>query len=229
MEEVEQKTLLLGMPCGSGMVPAATLSSMLLLKKPIPAQVMIVERQRTDKARNAMAIAALDGGFDYLLMVDDDNPVPDDTLEKLISANKDIVIAPILCRVPDPNGNYAVNAYYAEEQDFQGTKIKLYKHVQNFRDEGPLHRIDAGGTGCMLIKRYVLEKLVPEYEGQPFAYTKIPIPGGMVVNGKTYKYRDMSEDMEFCERAVNAGFEIWLDERVRPGHLIGQRALKWMP
>jgi GT2 family glycosyltransferase len=29
----------------------------------------------------------------------------------------------------------------------------------------------------------------------------------------------MSEDAEFSERAVKAGFEIWVDERIKPIHL----------
>jgi GT2 family glycosyltransferase len=218
--EQKPKTILIGMPCGSGMVPALMLQSMLALRKPLPSAFLAVERQRTDKARNALVKEALDKGCDYLFMVDDDNPIPEDTLEKFLEDDKDVLIAPILGRNPDKDGNFKLCAFYKEDRDFDGQNLRTYHNIQQFRDDGPLHRIDAGGTGAMLIKRAVLEKLWEKYPGEVFAY------GDVTVGGQR---RTMSEDAEFCERAVDAGFEIWLDERVRPVHLGAQRAIKWMP
>lgn len=223
------KTVLIGMPCGSGMVPVEMVKSLLSLHKPANSGLVIVERQRTDKARNALVAQALQGGFDYLFMVDDDNPIPEDTLEKFLEDDKDVVIAPILSRTPDPNGNFKLCAFYEDVRDCGDLKLRLYHNIQQFRDEGPLHRIDAGGTGAMLIKRQVLESLVEKFDGEPFGFGEIKLPEGTILDGKPYKKRTMSEDVEFCERAVDAGFQIWLDERIRPVHLGQARQLRWMP
>jgi hypothetical protein len=39
----------------------------------------------------------------------------------------------------------------------------------------------------------------------------------------------MSEDVLFCERAVDLGFEVWLDERIRPMHISGNKFVVWQP
>jgi GT2 family glycosyltransferase len=46
---------------------------------------------------------AIQKGATHLLFLDDDNPVPPDTLIKLLEDDKDIVIAPILSRNPNKN------------------------------------------------------------------------------------------------------------------------------
>lgn len=215
-----EKRVLIGVPCGSGFMPHQMVTSLLTLRKPPGMGFMVVPRQRTDKARNVFVKECLAGGFDYLFMVDDDNPIPDDTLTRFLEDDKDIVIAPILGRNPDENGNFKLCAFYSEEQKFAGEPLRYYHVIQQFRDEGPLHKIDAGGTGAMLIKRKVLEKLWEKYPREIFAF------GDVTVGGQR---RTMSEDAEFCERAVDAGFEVWLDERVRPVHLGEPRSLRWMP
>lgn len=224
------ETAMIGMPCASGLVPSAMLQSLLQLHKPIPCGFMVVERQRVEKARNALVAEALKGGFDYLFLVDDDNPIPPDALENMIAADKDVVVAPILGRNPDPAGNHHLCAFYSFEHKLgRGKTVRLYEDIGEFREKGPLHRIDAGGTGCMLVKRKVLEKLWKKHEGEPFAFGEVVFEKPITVKGKEFKRRTMSEDVEFCERAVDAGFEIWLDERVRPIHLTRMGAVQWKP
>jgi GT2 family glycosyltransferase len=180
---------------------------------------MSVERQRIDKARNVMALETLKSSCDYLLMVDDDNPIPPDTLEKLLEDDKDIVSAVILSRNKNEEGENTICAFYEDKHEFEEEKITLYKPVKRFREEGFLHKVDATGTGAILIKRNVLEKLREEYGFYIFEFGDIKFKEKRMINGKEYDRRTMSEDVEFCERARKAGFEVWLDERVRPAHL----------
>jgi len=203
------------MPSYSGMIPATMVQSLLQLHKPYPCAFMIIERQRIDKARNAIAMEALRGDFDYLFFVDDDNPIPPDTLEKFIEDDKDIVIAPILGRNPNEKGVHPLCAFYKKEVE----GIYLYENIKEFRDEGYLHRIDAAGTGAMLIKREVLRKLNKKYQERIFEFGEIRFSKKIEIDGKEYDRRTMSEDCEFSERAINEGFEIWLDERIRPLHM----------
>jgi len=177
----------------------------------------VVDRQRTDKVRNYFARECVNQKFDYLLMIDDDNPIPPQTLELMIEDDKDIIIAPILTRNPGINGEYDLCAYYSREVKIKKNSLTMYDFIKKFRDEGPLHKIDAGGTGCMLIKRKVLETLLKKYEF-PFEFGDITVDG---------QRRTLSEDVEFCEKANKEGFEIWLDERITPIHLGNQIKLIW--
>lgn len=214
------------MPCQSGNVPVATLQSLLQLHKPFPTAFMTIERQRVDKARNAMVIECLKNNFDYLFMVDDDNPIPPDALEKMIEDDKDIVIAPILARNPDKNGNYALCAFYKEEVNTSAGKLRLYFNIEKFRDEGYLHEIDGAGTGCILIKKRVLQVLNVKYKSDVFEFGDIRFEP-IEVRGGTYDRRTMSEDCEFSERAKDMGFEIWLDDRIRPFHITTYNLIQW--
>lgn len=211
------KMVLIGVPNGSSLFPAIMVNSLLQLRKPCPCAFMVVERQMIEKARNAIAMEAIKNNATHLLFLDDDNPVPPETLEVMLADDKDIVIAPILTRNPDVNGKYSLCAFYKKEVD----GVTLYENIEQFKDDGVLHKIDAGGTGCMLIKIEVLKKLFGIYGDSIFERTRLKFEKPITVNGKEYKERTMSEDVEFSERATNAGFEIWLDSRIKPLHITG--------
>lgn len=211
------------MPNGSGSVPASMVQSLLQLHKPVPCAFMIVERQMIDTARNGIVLEALQKGATHLLFLDDDNPIPPNTLEKMLEDDKDIVIAPILTRNPDKDGKYKLCAFYKREID----GIKLYENITDLKEDGDLHQIDGGGTGCMLIKIEVLKKLYEKYNGHLFERTREIFEAPIIVDGKKYTERTMSEDMLFCERAIEAGFEVWLDSRIRPLHITGNQFVQW--
>jgi glycosyltransferase involved in cell wall biosynthesis len=211
----------------SGFIPAATVQSLLQLRKPCPCAFMLVERQRIDKARNAMALECLRTGADYLLFVDDDNPIPPETLEVFLADGVDIVSAPILGRNANGTGRHELCAFYARTVEVDGRPLRLYDHVLAFREAGPLHRVDACGTGCVLIARRVLEALFGRYREYMFEFGDIRFGSKVVVDGVEYDRRTMSEDCEFSERAVDAGFTIWVDERVRPLHATTVQMIQW--
>jgi hypothetical protein len=220
-----QEFILIGMPCGSGSVPAPMVQSLLQLHKPLPCAFMIVERQMIDTARNGIVLETLQKGASYLLFLDDDNPVPPDTLEKMIEDDKDIVIAPILSRNADKNGERKLCAFYSMEID--GNRV--YENIKSFNGEGPLYKIDGGGTGCMLVKVEVLKKLYEIHHGHLFERTRDIFKKPITFNGKEFTERTMSEDVLFCERAIDEGFEVWLDSRIRPLHITGNQFTQWQP
>lgn len=226
----KSKSVLIGMPCGSGQVPIEMLQSLLRLEKPLPCGFMSVTRQRIDKARNCIVLEALKSGIDYVLFVDDDNPIPPDTLTKMIEDDKDIVVAPILSRNPDANGVHNLCSFYMTLgpalSELNNERIRFYTPITKFTDSGPLHQIAGGGTGCMLIKRRVIEALFAKYQNHIFEFGDIRFKK-ITYNGVEYDRRTMSEDMEFCERATDLGFEVWLDDRIRPLHISGNRAVQW--
>lgn len=216
--DFSKKKVLIAMPSASGHIPILTVQSLLQLYKPCVCGFLTVERQRIDKCRNYFAKECLKNNFDYLLMVDDDNPIPPETLDTFLQDDKDIVIAPILTRNQNIEGTRDLCAYYSTDIDVgKKKKLKYYNFIKNFKENGPLHKIDAGGTGCILIKRKVLETLSKKYE-YIFEF------GDITINKQR---RTTSEDVEFCERATKEGFEIWLDERIKPIHLGNQQQLIW--
>lgn len=215
MEDKTPNMILIGMPNGSGSIPAKMVTSLLQLRKPVACSSLIIERQMIEKARNILALEFLKTPATHLLFLDDDNPVPPETIEILLADDKDIVIAPILSRNPNVAGIHDLCAFYSR----QVKDVLLYNHITAFKEKGPLHRIDAGGTGCMLIKRKVMEKMAKEYKDRIFETTYIQFKEKLQVDGNEYESRSMSEDVQFCERAAKLGFEIWLDERIRPFHI----------
>ncbi len=205
---ISRNKVLMCMPCVSGLVPTPVVQSLLQLHKPCDCAFLTIDRQRIDKCRSYFAQQSIQGEFDYLFMIDDDNPIPPDTLVRFLEDDKDVVIAPILTRNPNAEGKHDMCAYYRTDNPIPNTDLPYYNFITKFRDDGYLHKIDAGGTGCILIKVEVLRKLAIKYQ-YIFEF------GDIMVNGQR---RTMSEDVEFCERAITAGFEIWLDDRVRPLH-----------
>jgi len=204
----KDKKVLIGIPSGSGFVPVPTVESLMSLKFVCQCGFAMTSRVRTDEARNHFAQMAISQKVDYLLMIDDDNPVPVDTLEKMLEDNKDIVIAPILSRNPNKLGEHTLCAFYAREEIIDNRPIRLYYDIKEFRDKGNLHKIDAGGCGAILIKRQVLEELNKKYKGYIFEYGNINFSKEYSIDGRLIDKRTMSEDCEFSERAIKAGFEM---------------------
>lgn len=69
--------------------------------------------------------------------------------------------------------------------------------------------VDAAGTGMMIISRAV------------FADPQMELPGGNFFK-ETYNEDGsiaMSDDINFCERAKEAGYPIWVDSRIQCGHI----------
>jgi len=225
--DFKDKKCLIAMPCGSGFVPVATVQSLMALKFACSVGFAMTERIRTDEARNFFAKMAISQKVDYLLMIDDDNPVPADTLQKMLEDDKDIVIAPILTRNPNKEGEHTLCAFYTREEMIDDKPLKIYYDIKDFREEGYLHKIDGGGCGAILIKREVLEKLDKEYDGFIFEYGKIKFSKKYSIDGRLIDKRTMSEDVEFSERAIKAGFEMWLDERILPYHISQPKLVKY--
>ena len=120
------------MPSYSGMFPSVILQSVFNLKRPCPMGLVTVDRFPIDRARNIIAAQALKGNYDYLFFIDDDNPVPRDALIKLVEDDKDVVVAPILKRKPDEDGNHPLCAFYGHlEKD-----IRIYEPITEFWDAG---------------------------------------------------------------------------------------------
>lgn len=145
------------------------------------------------EARNRIADKALDGGYDYVLMVDSDTIIPENTLDLLLEKPVDICLG--VC--PRKNTKEGKSALIKKEcRGFE--ESWLYKNLPEGRFE-----VKAGGFACALIRTEVF-RIVQK----PWFRYAIWDDGNV-----------LSEDFYFCN---NAGFEhltIEADARVRCGHL----------
>ncbi len=130
-----------------------------------------------------------EGNWDYWLSIDDDNPPQKNPLD-LVELDKDII------GLPTPvwhwKGEPGERPVYWNAYDYD-PETDAYREHQ-VRDG--LQKVDAIGTGCFLMARRVFEH--PEMQGAVFSRKLYP-------NGTVNKGNDLS----FCERAKQAGFEIY--------------------
>lgn len=129
--------------------------------------------------RNLLAKQALDyEETTHILFVDDDQMFPADSIHQLAKHDLPIVAANIVRKESNPRTN--------------AKKIGSTDCVYTLPDSTGLEEVDFVGTGMMLIKREVFEKLEKPY----FFYD--------VVN-------NVGEDVNFCRKAKEAGYKIFID------------------
>lgn len=149
----------------------------------------------TPYARKVLAESALEGGMDYLFMVDDDMLAPPDLFYRLVKHDKDIIAPLAFTRNP----NHKPVAYQVYEGFDPVTRQTFYS--KRFIEEYPrdtLFECDAVGFGAVLIKTDVIRKV-----------------GSSAFMGM----QECGEDITFCYNAKKAGFRVWMDSSVKLGHL----------
>jgi len=91
------------------------------------------------------------------------------------------------------------------------------------KEDGPLQEVSKTGTGFLLIKRHVFEKLNKHPHVIPFK-NDIGLDPALDTHMKTYfdtgvrENRYYSEDWAFCENWRDLGGEVWVDKRVLLRH-----------
>ena len=146
-----------------------------------------------DQIRNL--IAEWGKQFDYLFCVDSDIVLPNDALEKLLIADKDIISGVYRQRFVD---RCDIELYKPNEHG-GFDRIKWF----DIRGEG-LQEVGACGFGCVLIKSNVLKTM----EYPHFVYKSA------LDHAHTF-----SEDVYFCKKAREAGFSVWCETTLVCGHV----------
>ncbi len=175
-----------------------------------------VKGKPVDEARCELADALMLSDCDGILMADSDAGLHPDTLVHLASWDQPIVGALCFSRYVPPmpticcgrTDDYTSYFTYIDETvDWLKHHIDLAKPGPAILDPAPadslraLHTEEGGFTGghCILIRREVFEALEPPWFS----------------NRKGY------EDRYFCEKAIAAGFPLYVDRSVVAGHVIG--------
>lgn len=144
-------------------------------------------------ARNEIGKIAQAGNYDYVLMVDSDTIVPPDALELMLEDPVDICLG-VCPRKNTKDGKTAI--------------VKLNSptfHDNYYYSELPegRTRVKAGGFACALIKTSV--------------FTILDYPWFLYA---TYEdWSTLSEDFYFCQLAGMFDIDVYMDPRVKCGHL----------
>ena len=148
------------------------------------------------KARNVIAEKAK--AYDFVLMVDSDTIIPEDTLKHLLEPPADVVLGCYPSKYTE--GEAILWALKDNHMGMGFPKRMRYSELGTERIE-----LKGGGLGCALIRSEVFSAL-------PYPYFKYEI----FDNGA------LSEDLYFCRSVVERGMKVLADPRVRCGHMSKQ-------
>ena len=168
-------------------------------------------------ARNQIGQATLDGGYDYCLMLDNDEVLPKDALANLIETEQEyplgrnMVVGYCLTRptnVPNTDGRTSVFKWGGK--DYLRSDAYTAEELKKFREDGVNKiQIRGSGLGSALIHRDVFERI-----SYPW-FKWVQYESGT----------QLSEDLYFCERFAGVSIPIFVDTRVACGHMM--RHIDW--
>jgi hypothetical protein len=150
------------------------------------------------KARNLLVTQFIKSDCTHLLFVDADVNLTTSAVLKLINSSK---------------GKDIVSGLYPSRVEGNG----IFLQVHEEQTETGLLRVMAVGTGFMLIARYVLQAMMdkrPELANKDGDQTHYALFDCAL---KDAKY--IGEDYNFCHRAIENGFSIFVDQTNALGHI----------
>jgi GT2 family glycosyltransferase len=178
---------------------------------------MLVDLTPIEYARNRASMDALEMGADWLLMIDNDQVIPDNLVELIEEAHSSpavniVSIATWMMRraqiSPFPMvNNMPVCDTAAEKRIPERLWLKWQKTwAERIGHPYPgFQEVSSGGAGVMLIRRSVLERIKAPWFHMPLDQQTGEGRGG--------------EDDYFCARATEAGFKIHCHRGFTCGHL----------
>lgn len=142
-------------------------------------------------SRNQSAQAAVDSEFDYLLFIDSDMVFGEDFLVRMLKRDKGVLSALAVNRM---GKHEPVCRVLNADGDYEPRK--------NLTEGRFYSDLDMLGCGFLLIKTEVFKKLKKPYFAMP-----------------PFKESIMGEDVYFCSKAKEAGYDICLDTELSCGHI----------
>ena len=139
--------------------------------------------------RDKLAKRAIDGGFSHVLWLDSDMIFTEELLDNLMFSGKDFVTG-IAHGRRAPHCSCIFKSLWPAPDRWEG-------------HDYPTGAFKIGGCGfaCVLIKTKIIEAVMVRH-GTAF-----------------YPMRELGEDLAFCKRAVDMGYEIWAEPTVWLGHI----------
>ena len=187
--------ILIAVPC-MDTVSASFAQCLARLKKDDDCLVLLNQSSLIYDSRNALADYAVRENFDLVLWLDSDMIFEPDLLERLhadIEGGKEIVAGLCFCR------RYPYLPVVYKRLELEGETPINDSYVDYPEDE--MFRVEGCGFGVVMMKTDVLRKISDKY------------------NTVFSPLSHFGEDLSFCIRAKECGYEIWCDPTVKIGHV----------
>lgn len=171
-------------------------------------QIFIPSARPISNNRNQIAEKFLAGDWDYLFMLDDDT-IPQTNPFKMLKEDKDVIGG---CYPGKDDHGFHYHVYNFGE-NFTTDRNKKFKKGEIFftyispEEREGVRKVGAVATGCMLIKRHVLEK-IKEKGWAPFE-DMFDEQGILMTN----------DDMAFCIKCWRLGIDVYADWSVIADHI----------
>jgi hypothetical protein len=182
------------------------------------------------RGRNDLARMFLERDADYLMFIDADITFPKDAIPALLLADKDVVCGVYSKKeIAWDSVSRAAQAGKSNLAEYSGSFVLNMIEAQGEHaevDDSGVIEVRHGGTGFMLIKRSVLEKLkdhVPTYRRTSFRDQET----GEYIHPVTHQFFDtsidgtgalLSEDYHFCELWRKHGGKIHVNPAIKLEH-----------
>lgn len=198
------KKVFLGLPVYGGYHPHFVHSLMALIANR-PCELVVkplVGDSLVARARNRLAAAFMRSDCTHLLFLDTDLIFSVDHIRRLLSHDQCVVAG-----------------LYPKKQDDLAWVCNTLPGVPP-RADG-LQEVRYAGTGCLLIKRSVLDRMIEMLPGIEYDPDDGDEPGVKwdffatgVLQGKDGRRRYLSEDWYFCQRVQDLGLPVYMDTEV---------------
>jgi hypothetical protein len=237
--ELQKNKLFIATPCYGGQLTEPYFKSILRLvffcdKQNIPLHfATIANESLITRARNTLVAFFLNTDCTHLFFIDSDIEFNVEDVIKLIAADKDVVVG----AYPKKGINWETVKKYVETNPTASVAdigVAGSEYAINFNFSGNNYQVNVeeglislkdAGTGFMMIKRNVIEKMM---EAHPELQYNNDINVDKVLDKYTYALFDtiidgearryLSEDYTFCRRWQNMGGQIWLDPSIVLNH-----------
>lgn len=150
-------------------------------------------RGRMVTTHNKLRERALKGGYDYLFVLDCDMLPPPDIIERLMAHDKDVVSGVYKL---DMGSQGIVNCCWKERSEFKNGVFHPRWLEDNELNKGLVEWLGGIPTGCLLLKREVLEDTV-------------------------FRHAGWLQDSVFFYDIRNAGYKIYVDTDIMLEHKYG--------
>lgn len=179
-------------PCSWDVIPLRFWSSMATMRTENVARILICGEDDVVEARNALVQAHLAGESGSSIFFDVDMSFPADTIVRLMAHKKDIV-----------GGAYYQRQFPYYPHLYENLGSWEYPRSKRIIALQPLMEVDSQGTGCLLVKREVYEKI-----GAPWYSLRYVMIDHLV-----------GEDINFALTAKKHGFASFADTTLDIGHI----------
>lgn len=157
------------------------------------------------RARQEMTYKFLQTDCTHFMQLDDDIQLPPDAIVKLVEADKPIV-----------------GGAYRLKQNVSEAALRAFRTFNTKDVPDELVKVKYLSTGCFLQKREAVEAMWDKYTNLKYRASSTTDTNegerralymAMIHDGEY-----LSDDWAYCQRATDAGYDIWLHTGVKCGH-----------